>query len=136
MAGGVPGQPFSRAGSSKLRSLVDEDVRGEQDPRARLWEGFVEIVRGSSQPRSSSRTFPTSPRWDEGAVLSAFYDSLSDLGYAVDARVLDGFRRGVPQHRQRLFLIALAGGRRVSWPEGSGELVTLREAIGERERPA
>ena len=52
---------------------------------------------------------PDLPVWDDGAVLIGFYESLRDLGYAVDARILDAFAHGVPQHRARLFIVATAG---------------------------
>ncbi len=45
---------------------------------------------------------PELPRWDDGAVLTGFYEALRALGYDVDAQVLDAYRHGVPQHRARL----------------------------------
>ena len=41
LAGGVPCQPFSRAGQSKIRSLVAMGARPERDRRAALWESFA-----------------------------------------------------------------------------------------------
>jgi len=45
---------------------------------------------------------PELPGWDDGAVLTGFYEALRALGYDVDAQVLDAYRHGVPQHRARL----------------------------------
>ena len=59
---------------------------------------------------------PDLPTWDDGAVLSGFLASLGELGYTVDARILDAFRYGVPQHRSRLLLIGLRDGREMRWP--------------------
>jgi DNA (cytosine-5)-methyltransferase 1 len=44
IAGGVPCQPFSRAGQSKLRSLVEAGQRPSRDSRAERWRRFVTIV--------------------------------------------------------------------------------------------
>lgn len=131
VAGGVPCQPFSRAGRSRIDQLVASGARNDDDPRARLWESFVEIV-ARLQPRAVLvENVPDLPRWDDGAVLLGFYESLGALGYAVEARVLDGFRWGVPQHRQRLILVGLRDGHGHRWPEPTDELTSLRDAIGD-----
>jgi DNA (cytosine-5)-methyltransferase 1 len=131
VAGGVPCQPFSRAGSSRIRDLVDTGGRGAHDHRADLWSSFVAVVRALRPQAVLVENVPDLPRWNDGAVLAGLYESLQDLGYHVDARIIDGFRLGVPQHRQRLIIIGLAGGRIPEWPEPLDELVTLRDAIGD-----
>ncbi len=131
VAGGVPCQPFSRAGGSRIRELVRSGQRVAHDERADLWSSFVAVVR-RLQPRAVLvENVPDLPRWDDGAVLLGLYESLRELGYNVDARVVDGFRHGVPQHRQRLFVVGIADGRKVVWPEPSAARVTLRDAIGD-----
>lgn len=131
VAGGVPCQPFSRAGSSRIRDLVDTGGRGAHDHRADLWSSFVAVVRALCPQAVLVENVPDLPRWNDGAVLAGLYESLQDLGYHVDARIIDGFRLGVPQHRQRLIIIGLAGGRIPEWPEPRDELITLRDAIGD-----
>lgn len=44
LAGGPPCQPFSRAGRSKIRSLVEEGTRPPVDDRRDLWRVFVELA--------------------------------------------------------------------------------------------
>lgn len=130
VAGGVPCQPFSRAGRSKLRDLVRDGHRGH-DPRAELWKSFMAVVERLQPDAVLIENVPDLPAWDDGAVLAGFLEALGALGYAVDARVVDCFRFGVPQHRSRLFLVGLCDGREMSWPQGTGELVSLRDAIGD-----
>jgi DNA (cytosine-5)-methyltransferase 1 len=131
VAGGVPCQPFSRAGRSKIRSLREQGEWGADDARASLWNSFMTVVAALRPAAVLVENVPDLPTWDDGAVLAAFYEHLSDMGYTVDARVLDGFRYGVPQHRQRLFIIGLSEGRIPEWPEPTDDLVTLRDAIGD-----
>lgn len=131
VAGGVPCQPFSRAGRSRIRDLVASGDRADHDVRADLWSSFVAVVEHLRPPAVLVENVPDLPRWDDGAVLTGLYESLQALGYRVEARILDGFRYGVPQHRQRLVLIALDGHRRPLWPEPDEILVDLREAIGD-----
>jgi DNA (cytosine-5)-methyltransferase 1 len=129
VAGGVPCQPFSRAGRSKIASLVERGERVAHDARAELWESFVAVVRRLRPRAVLVENVPDLPRWNDGAVLIGFYESLRELGYTVEARILDGFRYGVPQHRQRLILLGFAEGRRPLWPEPTGEQITLGDAI-------
>ncbi len=129
LAGGVPCQPFSRAGRPRIADLVERGVRGAHDPRAELWESFVSVARALRPKALLVENVPDLPRWNDGAVLIGFYESLRELGYTVEARILDGFRFGVPQHRQRLILLGFADGRRPLWPEPTDELVSLGEAI-------
>ena len=65
---------------------------------------------------------------DDMIVLRAMIDQLERAGYEVDARIVDAWRHGVPQHRQRLILVGIQGGAAFEWP-GSTERVTVRDAI-------
>jgi len=131
VAGGVPCQPFSRAGHSKLRELIRAGSRHPQDPRASLWRSFMRVVERLTPDAVLVENVPDLPSWDDGAVLSGFLEALADLGYEVDARILDCYRYGVPQHRSRLVLAAFRAGRRMMWPKPKEEMVTLRDAIGD-----
>jgi DNA (cytosine-5)-methyltransferase 1 len=131
LAGGVPCQPFSRAGRSKIANLVEQGIRGKHDERAELWGSFVSVVRALRPRAVLVENVPDLPRWNDGAVLIGFFESLRELGYTVEARILDGFRHGVPQHRQRLILLGFAEGRRPVWPEPTDEFVSLDDAIGD-----
>jgi DNA (cytosine-5)-methyltransferase 1 len=110
VAGGVPCQPFSRAGRSMIRNLVAHGVRTADDPRAELWQGYMTVVSKLKPRAVLVENVPDLPAWDDGAVLMGFYESLRQLGYSVEARVLDAFQYGVPQHRARLILVGLRDG--------------------------
>jgi DNA (cytosine-5)-methyltransferase 1 len=131
VAGGVPCQPFSRAGRPRIAKLVEHGRRGVHDARAELWESFVAVVEHLRPRAVLVENVPDLPRWNDGAVLIGFYESLRELGYTVEARILDGFRFGVPQHRQRLILLGFKDGHQPAWPEPSAESVTLGDAIGD-----
>ena len=131
VAGGVPCQPFSRAGQSKIRDLVRTGTRTDRDPRAQLWRSFMTIVERLSPRAVLVENVPDLPAWDDGAVLIALYESLRDLGYAVDARTMECFRHGVPQHRTRLIIVATRDMAEFVWPARRRGTVTLRDAIGD-----
>ena len=49
-------------------------------------------------------------------ILRTMVHELESLGYAVEERVVDTWRYGVPQFRQRLILVALRDGAAFRWP--------------------
>jgi DNA (cytosine-5)-methyltransferase 1 len=131
IAGGVPCQPFSRAGRSKIRSLVGEGKRSVDDPRATMWHRFVQIVEEIRPSAVLLENVPDLAVWDEGGVLVGFCESLRDLGYRPRATILNAYEHGVPQHRSRLFIVALTPGTEFSWPEPMSSKPTVRQAIGD-----
>ena len=131
LAGGVPCQPFSRAGSSRIRELVASGARVAHDTRADLWSSFIRAVEHLQPEAVLVENVPDLPRWNDGAVLAGLYESLRTLGYRVEARILDGPEHGVPQHRQRLILVGFLGWRRPLWPVSGIPPVTLHDAIGD-----
>ncbi|MHB1774331.1 MAG: DNA cytosine methyltransferase, partial [Acidimicrobiales bacterium] len=131
IAGGVPCQPFSRAGRSKIRSLVDAGQRSADDPRAQMWRSFVEVV-GELRPSAVLlENVPDLAVWDEGGVLVGFCESLRDLGYKPRATIMNAYEHGVPQHRSRLFIVALSPGAQFDWPQPAPRTPTVRQAIGD-----
>ncbi len=131
VAGGPPCQPFSRAGSAKIRDLVRSGGRSAEDPRAGLWNSFMAVVERLGPSVVLIENVPDLPSWDDGAVIVGFYESLRALGYEVDARILDAFQYGVPQHRARLFIVATRGVSGFQWPEPRSPAPTLRDAIAD-----
>lgn len=132
IAGGVPCQPFSRAGQSKLRSLVDTGQRSTDDPRAQMWRSFINVVEQMKPSAVLLENVPDLAAWEDGAVLVGFCESLRDLGYRPRASILHAHEHGVPQHRSRLFIVALKpSAQRFRWPEASSKPPTVRQAIGD-----
>jgi DNA (cytosine-5)-methyltransferase 1 len=131
IAGGVPCQPFSRAGRSKIRSLVEAGHRGADDPRAQMWQSFIAVVERLRPRAVMLENVPDLAAWDEGAVLIGFCESLRELGYRTDAAILKAHDYGVPQHRSRLFIIGMAAGGVFAWPKQRWVRPSVRSAIGD-----
>lgn len=128
IAGGPPCQPFSRAGRSKIRSLVDQGVRDPVDLRKELWRAFLDVVERIRPRAVLMENVPDMALGDDMIVLRTMIDQLERVGYEVDARIVDAWRHGVPQHRQRLILVGIQEGAAFAWP-GSVERVTVHDAI-------
>lgn len=130
VAGGVPCQPFSRAGRSRIRGLVADGARSADDPRAHLWDSFIQVVEALRPRAVLLENVPDLAAWGDGSVLIGFREALHELGYSTDARILNAFDHGVPQHRMRLFIVGLRSGEEFVWPS-PGTRHTLRDAIGD-----
>jgi len=52
----------------------------------------------------------------EGETFAAWVGALRSLGYEVDWRILNAADYGAAQTRQRLFVQAVRGGKRIAWP--------------------
>lgn len=131
VAGGPPCQPFSRAGRSLMRDLVRTGRRPEHDRRRDLWESFLGVIELARPPAVLMENVPDMALDRGMLILRAIVERLEVLGYSVEEGILDTWRFGVPQMRQRLILVALRSGSGFRWPEGSPELVSVDNAIGD-----
>lgn len=130
VAGGPPCQPYSRAGRSKIRSLVQSGVRDPRDHRSELWRAFLDIAERIRPRAVLMENVPDMALGDDLTVVRYMVDRLERIGYGAEARLLDTWLYGVPQHRQRLMLVGLREGRPFNWPS-TRRRVTLRDAIND-----
>jgi DNA (cytosine-5)-methyltransferase 1 len=120
LAGGVPCPPFSVAGK-QLGDLDDRD----------LFPAALDLV-GQSKPEA---ILLENVRGLLGAVFSDYRDQIRDrldqMGYWSEWKLLNASDFGVPQLRPRSVLVALKKpiAPLFSWPEGSGEVMTVGETL-------
>ncbi|AYV28983.1 Modification methylase AplI [Streptomyces sp. ADI95-16] len=133
VAGGPPCQPFSRAGRSKIRSLVDHHGRDPHDRRKELWSAYLDVVKRLEPRAVLMENVPDMGLGDDFFVVRTIEEQLEELGYATQVRLVDAWRYGVPQHRKRLILLARKDVDRFEWRQEVEEKnrTTLRDAIGD-----
>jgi DNA (cytosine-5)-methyltransferase 1 len=131
VTGGPPCQPFSKAGRSMIRYRVHNGLRDPHDERRDLWRSFLEIVRLSRPAAVLMENVPDMALDKEMFILRNMVEELEQLGYAVEEKLVDTWRYGVPQFRQRLILVALHDGAEFRWPGESSERVSVWNAIGD-----
>jgi DNA (cytosine-5)-methyltransferase 1 len=119
VAGGPPCQPFSKAGRNMIRDLVRKGRRPPKDQRRDLWQSFLAVVERVQPDAVLMENVPDMALERDMLLFRTMVDELERLGYGVDARLIETSRYGVPQHRQRLILVALKEGRRFDWPHES-----------------
>lgn len=94
VVGGPPCQPFSTGGLRRL----GEDTR----------DGFPHFLRALREVRPDAFLIENVAGLARGAAkryLAALLRELSDLGFFVSWSILNAVNFGVPQHRQRLFIV-------------------------------
>lgn len=131
IAGGPPCQPFSKAGRSMIRYQVESGLRDRRDQRRDLWLSFLEIIRIAKPRAVIMENVPDIALDRDMFILRSIVESLEQFGYSVEERVVDAWRYGVPQFRQRLLLVALKGKLKFTWPAEVRQKVTVWNAIGD-----
>jgi len=134
IAGGPPCQPFSRAGRGIIGSLVRREMRPPADRRRDLWQSFLWLVDAVRPDAVLMENVPDLALDDDMFIMRTMIHELERIGYGVEASIVESLRYGVPQMRQRFFLIAISRGRHIAWPHQQArerEVVTLRDAISD-----
>ncbi|MGH9022314.1 MAG: DNA (cytosine-5-)-methyltransferase, partial [Acidimicrobiia bacterium] len=130
LAGGPPCQPFSRAGRSKIRSLVHAGIRDEHDERKELWHAYLDVALRVRPRAVLMENVPDMALGDDFEVVRTIVDTLEEAGYRTSIQLVDAWKFGVPQHRKRLIVLARNDSDAFAWPQPGNE-VNLRDAIGD-----
>ena len=132
IAGGPPCQPFSPAGQSKIRHLIEHNLRDTEDPRAELWEAIVCLAESILPKAVLIENVPGLTLANNGQTIKKICTRLEEIGYEVFYGVVDASFHGVPQPRQRLIIMGMKYGS-FAWPETSDEDrdITVWDAIGD-----
>lgn len=93
IAAGPPCQPFSRAGRSKIRSLVQQGIREQNDDRAQLWKSFIEIVKKTKPTAALMENVPDMALGDDLSTVREITAELQSAGYDVYTRLLEAWYR-------------------------------------------
>ena len=145
LAGGPPCQPFSKSGQ-----WVTGTAPGMSDPRARTLRCFFEILEWAL-PRvmlleSVKGLVATAHRESEEHALGLLHKSFAAInrrqGTAYEPTIvhLDAADFGIPQHRERVFVIAERDGRHFTlsrghaWPPSAGWRTSSGYGLGRSRR--
>lgn len=131
LAGGPPCQPFSKAGRNGIRFLVENGKRDPVDQRRDLWRAYMEVVQLARPKAVIMENVPDMALDDEMFIMRSMIEELEQMGYSVEGKVIETWRYGVPQFRQRFILVALRDGVGFEWPEETTQKVTVWNAIGD-----
>lgn len=100
LVGGFPCQSFSIAGKR----------RGFEDTRGTLFFEIARILRDKRPTNFILENVAGLLSHDEGNTFKVIISTLDELGYFVEWQVLNSKNFGVPQNRERVFIIGHLGG--------------------------
>jgi len=98
LTAGFPCQPFSKSGNQL--GFLDK-IRGT------LFEDIMDIVRSKKPSVIILENVRNFESHDEGRTLAIVKGSLDEEGYYVREQILSPHQFGIPQIRQRIFIVAL-----------------------------
>ncbi len=116
---GFPCQPFSIIGKSK----------GFADTRGTLFFDIARILAAKKPAGFILENVKRLVNHDEGKTLRRIIASLENLGYKVEFRVLNALDFGLPQKRERVFIVGWRGGGNFAWPESGQGYRPLDEIL-------
>ncbi|WP_297838408.1 DNA cytosine methyltransferase [uncultured Roseibium sp.] len=108
LAAGLPCQAFARIGRSKLRKVTGKEDAFQTDPRASLYRRFLEYVRDTQPLAIIIENVPDILNFGGHNVPEEICETLEVEGYRAAYTILNAAYFGVPQVRERLFIVAIA----------------------------
>ncbi len=124
IVGGPPCQSYSTLGKRKMDDRANLFMQYKRalkilQPKAFVFENVVGILS-----------------MDKGNLFKQIQKEFEELGYKLQHKVLNAVNYGVPQHRERVFLVGFKGKNNFTYPipthgEGLKPYVTLKDAIGD-----
>jgi DNA (cytosine-5)-methyltransferase 1 len=126
MLAGFPCQPFSSIGK---RQGFDHPTQGT------LFYDVVRIMRHHRNRAFLLENVAGLQTHAGGQTFEIIKEALTELGYVFDYKVLDAADFGVPQHRQRIYIVGYrtrkgrGGHRKLEWPKGSENPTTIGKFV-------
>ena len=119
--GGPPCQAFARVGRSKLREIDAHPEAFRHDPRAKLYTPYLDYVRAFRPLAILMENVPDVMNFGGHNIPQEVCEVLDDQGYTCAYTLLNAAYYGVPQMRERMFLIAYQRGiaSSIRFPEPS-----------------
>jgi DNA (cytosine-5)-methyltransferase 1 len=105
LAGGPPCEGFSIAG-----------LRDPDDPRNRLFEEFMRFLKALRPKWFIIENVPGLISMERGKVLERVLKEIREAGYSVCYKILNAADYGVPQIRERVFIVGTNTGCPITFP--------------------
>jgi len=119
LCGGFPCQPFSQAG----HQLGFDDARGT------LFFNILTIAKTQRPKVLFLENVKRLKGHDKGKTFKVICNALQEIGYKVYAKVIKAYDHGVPQNRERIFIVAFSNPIHFEFPKS--QRYSLFKNVGE-----
>jgi DNA (cytosine-5)-methyltransferase 1 len=116
---GFPCQPFSIIG----------DMKGFGDTRGTLFFDIARILEAKRPRAFILENVKMLVGHRQGRTISRIMETLRDLGYSAEYRVLNALDFGLPQKRERVVIVGFDRPTEFGWPEGNGKMIPLSDLL-------
>lgn len=106
LVGGPPCQAYARVGRAKLREIAEHPRAFKVDPRGNLYLRYLHYVRATQPLALLIENVPDVLNYGGHNVMAEIAEALADIGYTARYSLINTAFHGVPQMRDRVFLIA------------------------------
>lgn len=118
---GFPCQPFSIIGN----------MNGFEDTRGTLFFDIARILEEKKPPAFVLENVKQLKGHNHGQTLKRIMETLTSLGYHADFRVLNALDFGVPQKRERIFIVGFREPKHFIWAKGGVPMKPLSKILEE-----
>lgn len=117
---GFPCQPFSIIGQMK----------GFDDTRGTLFFDIARILEAKRPQAFVLENVKLLAGHNQGRTLSRILDTITQLGYDSDYKVLNALDFGLPQKRERIFIVGMRNPEELfQWPAGNDPMQPLKDIL-------
>lgn len=107
VVGGPPCQAYTRVGRAKLREIAEDPRAYKTDPRANLYLRYLHYVKITQPLAILVENVPDALNFGGHNVMAEIAEAFTALGYTARYTLINAAFHGVPQMRDRAFVIAL-----------------------------
>jgi DNA (cytosine-5)-methyltransferase 1 len=134
LIGGPPCQAFARVGRAKLREIASHPKAFLKDERSNLYLRFLHYIKRLQPLAIVIENVPDALNYGGHNIAEEICDALDDFGYVARYTLLNSVFYGVPQMRERMFLVAYAKelGAEVTFPNPTNWIALPRGYEGSR----
>lgn len=106
LVGGPPCQAYARVGRAKLREVYEHPTAFKVDPRGNLFLRYLAYVKAIKPLAILMENVPDILHYGHHNVIEEMVEALGLLGYDARYSLINSAFHGVPQMRDRVFLVA------------------------------
>ena len=119
---GFPCQPFSIIGHRK----------GFEDARGTLFFEIARILEAKKPQAFVLENVKLLAGHNDGKTLARILEVLKNLGYQTESKIFNALDFGLPQKRERIFIVGFKKPNIFEWPKGGVPMKPLRDVLEKR----